>query len=64
MVINALAIPVNTLSAAILRRFITTTSTYLGLKDQHRPIYAGGSEFVDLPRFRHSLSDGARRTAT
>jgi len=64
MVINALAVQANPSSADTLRRFLSTTSTYLGLRAQRRPGGPGGSEFVDPPRYRYAHPAVARRAAT
>lgn len=64
MVINALAVQANPLSADNLRRFLSTTSTHLGLQAQRRPGGPGVSEFVDPPRFRHAHPAVARRAAS
>lgn len=64
MPITTVTTPVNLPPAETLRRFISTTSTYLGLQDQRRSGAPGCSEFVDPPRYRHALPAVARRTAT
>ena len=64
MPITIVTTPVNLPPADTLRRFISTTSTYLGLQDQRHSGAPGGSEFVDPPRFRHAFSAVTRRAAT
>lgn len=61
MVINALAAPAKPTSADTLRRFITTSSSYLSLRRPARLSSPIASEFVDPWRFRRDLQDCVER---
>ena len=61
MVINALAVPVKPSSADTLRRFIITSSSYLGLRPTVRLRSPIASEFVYPRRFRSYEQDRVER---
>ena len=61
MVINALAAPAKPTPADTLRRFITTSSSYLGLRPTVRLRSPIASEFLDPWRFRRDLQDRVGR---
>lgn len=63
MAIKALAAQAKPTSADTLRRFIATSTTYLGLRANRHPDALFASEFIDPPRYRCSALVDVRRCA-
>ena len=65
MVIKALAAQAKPSPADTLRRFLSTSSTYLALQVRRQsgpPNWQGDGEFIDPARYRSILQTPARRT--
>lgn len=65
MVIKVLAAQAKPSPADTIRRFLSTSSTYLALQVRRhsgRPNWQGDGEFIDPARYRSILQTPARRT--